>query len=595
MIGHAPGVQPVRSPPGGGFHIKAGVVRLGRPGRGGARPCGSPTEPLLRTVRAGTILRAAVPRSHPLRSLIRSEGLLRECVCVFVAIVAAYLLLRGSALFLVGAFNDDGVYVMLGKSLASGTGYHLTYLIGAPVAVKYPPGLPALLAIPWALGGTLSAVRATVAILNPLACGLAAALIWWIGRRDLALSRFPLAVAAIGPLLLDDAIQYYSIPLAEPYFLLGWAAAAAIAASITRSRGALALGLVIAAATLFRSAGLVLIPACLAALALRRLPWRVVAIGATGAIAPLIVWGVVHGRLIAEGPLSSSPDEVSYWSLIPFGSARLPVYLLHVLWNNGRVYFLELSGTLAGPVVVGHLLVLGWIVGVGVGAARSWRRAPALALTAAASFAVVMVWPFAQDRLLLPVIPFMGLLAAVAIDELAKRLPARLRFAAPLGLALALLIVGFRQIELRRTAAASFVEGRIPAPRDASGFYVLALNSRYIATLSEWTRTHTTPKDRLLVDSPSGVYLYTGRLTAAASPAEADYAPSVFNHPGRYLTERILQDSVTIVAVGGRGILLQDIATISRNCPGVLLRQVPRAEVYRVVRDEACLRSIALR
>ena len=530
-----------------------------------------------------------------MRSLIRSEGPLRECLGVFAVVVAAYLLLRGSALFLVGAFNDDGAYVMLGKSLADGTGYHLTYLVGAPVAVKYPPGLPALLAIPWALGGTLAAVRATVGILNPIACGVAAAVIWWIGRRDLALSPGPLAVAALGPFFLDQAIQYYSIPLAEPYFLLGWAAAVPLAATATRIPGAVALGLVLATTALFRSAGLILIPACLAALALRRVPWRVVAAGAAAAIAPLIAWSVVHGRLVAEGPLSSSPDEVSYWSWIPVGPAQLPAYLLHTLWNNGRTYLSELSGALAGPVVVGHVLVLGTLVAAAVGAAWSWRRAPAVALTAAASLAVVLVWPFAQDRLLLPVIPFMGLLAAFAIEKGAKRLPKRLRLAAPLGLAVAALIVGLRQGELRRAAAASFVQGRTPAPRDASVFFALAVNSRHIATLSEWIRTHTTPQDRLLVDFPAGTYLYSGRVTAPASPAEAAYAPSVFRYPGRYLTARILQDSVTIVAIGIRGPLLRDIETVSRACPAVLRRQIPSAEVYRVIRDDACLRSIALR
>jgi len=527
--------------------------------------------------------------------LITSEALLRECLGVFAVVVAAYLLLRGSALFLVGAFNDDGAYVMLGKSLADGTGYHLTYLVGAPVAVKYPPGLPALLAIPWALGGTLAAVRATVGILNPIACGVAAAVIWWIGRRDLALSPGPLAVAALGPFLLDQAIQYYSIPLAEPYFVLGWAAAVALAATVTRSRGALALGFVLAATTLFRSAGLVLIPACFAALALRRVPWRVVAIGVAAAVAPLILWGAVHARLVAEGPLSSSPDEVSYWSLIPVGPAQLPAYLLHAPWNNGRAYLSELSAALAGPVVVGHLLVLGALLAAAVGAAWSWRRAPAVALTAAISLAVVLVWPFAQDRLLLPVIPFMGLLAAFGIENGARRLPARLRLAAPIGLALTALIVGLRQVQLRRAAAASFVQGLSPAPRDASIFFVLAQNSRHIAVLSEWIRTHTTQQDRLLVDFPAGTYLYSGRVTAPASPAEADYAPSVFRYPGRYLTARILQDSVTIVAIGIRGPLLRDIETVSRACPAVLRRQIPSAEVYRVIRDDACLRSIALR
>jgi hypothetical protein len=522
-----------------------------------------------------------------------SEGVaFRECLVVFVVVVVAYLLLRNSDLFLVGAFNDDGVYVLLGKSLARGTGYRLTYLVGAPIAVKFPPGLPALLAIPWALGGTLGAVRATVDILNPLSCGGAAALIWLIGRRDLSLSRFPLAVAAIGPFLLEQSIQYYSIPLAEPYFMLGWAAALALAATVTSASGAAALGLILAAATLFRSVGLVLIPACLAALALRRVPWRVVAVAAAGALVPLVVWSVVHARLMAQGPLSSSPDEVSYLTLIPFGT-QLPGYVLHVLRYNARIYLLELGGTLAGPAVVGNLLVFGWLVASVLGGIWSWRRAPGVALTVAASFAVVMIWPFAQDRFLLPVVPFAGLLAAFSIEKGARRLPVRLRFAASLGLATVAFVVGLRQVDLRRIAAASFVEYRLPAPRDGSISYILASNSRYVVALSQWIRANTTPKDRLLVDSPSAVYLYSGRLTVPASPAEAEFAPSVFRYPGRYLTDRILKDSITVVAIGGRGGILRDIGTISRTCPGVLRRAFPSAEIYRVNRDETCLRSIA--
>ena len=524
-------------------------------------------------------------------SLISFDRPLLECLCVFAAVVAAHLLLRGSALFLVGAFNDDGAYVMLGKSLADGAGYRLRYLVGAPVAVKFPPGLPVLLAIPWALGGTLAAVRATVGILNPLVCGMAAAIIWLIGRRDLRLSPGPLAVAAIGPFLLDQAIQYYSIPLAEPYFLLGWTGAVALTPVVRRAPGAIALGFVLASTTFFRSAGLVLIPVCLAVLAFRRVPWRVVAAAAAAAVAPLIVWGILHARLVAKGPLSSSPDEVPYLSLIPFGPTQLPAYLVRAGWNNGSAYFSELSAVLGGPVVVGDLLVVAGLVAAVVGVASSWRRAPAVAWTAAASLATVLAWPFAQDRLLLPVLPFAGLLAAVAIEEGAKRLPARLRFAAPLGLALAALIVGLRQVELRRAAAASFVQGRTIEPRDASIFFVLAVNSRYLAALSEWVRTATTPHDRLLVDFPAGTYLYSGRLTAPASPAEAGYAPSVFRYPGQYLAARILQDSITIVAIGLPGPLLRDIETISHACPAVLRRQSPSAEVYRVIRDDACLRS----
>jgi hypothetical protein len=522
---------------------------------------------------------------------MKSDGPLRESLVVFVAVIAGYLLLRDSALFLVGAFNDDGAYTMLGKSIADGSGYRLTYLPGDPVAVKYPPGLPALLAIPWALGGTLAAVRTTVAILNPLVCGLAAALIWWTGRRHLGLSAGAIAVAALGPLFLDSAIQYYNIPLSEPYFLLGWAAALALASTTKSLAGAVALGVVLAVTALFRSAGLVLIPACLAALALRRVPWRVVAACAATAVAPLVVWGIVHGRMIAEGPLSSAPDEVSYWSWIPFGPTELPGYLAAVLWNNSRTYFSVLSGALAGPVIVGHLLVAGALVAAAAGAAWSWRRAPAVALTTAASLALVVVWPFPQDRLLLPVLPFIGLLAAFGIEEAARRLPARFRLGAPIVVALAAIVIGFRQMELRRAATESFVNGQAPAARDASILFVLAVNSRHIAALSGWVRTNTSPEDRLLVDFPAATHLYSGRVTAPASPSQSPYAPSVFQYSGRYLATRILDDSVSIVAIGIRGPLTRDIETVKRVCSLVLMQLVESAEFYRVNRREACLRS----
>jgi len=518
--------------------------------------------------------------------------LLRECLVAAAAVVVVHLLLRGSALFLVGAFNDDGAYVALGKAISDGIGYRLPYLVGAPVAVKYPPGLPVLLAIPWTLGGSLAAVRATVTVLNPLVCGVAGAVIWWIGRRDLALSPAPLGVFALGPLLLDSAIQYYNIPLAEPYFLLGWAIALAFAATVTSPRGAVALGLVLAATAFFRSAGLVLILACLAALALRRVPWRVVAIAGATAFAPLIVWGVVHGRMVAQGPLSSSPDEVSYWSLIPFGPAELPAYVVRAAWNNGRAYVSELSGALAGPVVVGHILVLGTLVLAVVGATRSWRRAPALALTVAVSLAVVLVWPFFQLRLLLPLLPFAGLLAAAAFEESTIRLPARLRLAVPIGLVLVALTVGLRQVAVRRMAAAGFINSRPPAPRDMSPLFILAVNSRHLVLLSQWARANTTPQDRLLVDFPAGTYLHTARVTAPASPDEGEYATSVFQRPGHYLAARILEDSVTVVAIGIRGAMLRDIETVTGACPAVLHREIPGVEVYRVVRDEACLRRL---
>lgn len=51
----------------------------------------------------------------------------------------------------VGAFQDDAIYTILAKALATGEGYRMINLPGAPHATHYPPGYPAFLAALWRL------------------------------------------------------------------------------------------------------------------------------------------------------------------------------------------------------------------------------------------------------------------------------------------------------------------------------------------------------------------------------------------------------------------------------------------------------------
>src|SRR5437879_2785248 len=223
-------------------------------------------------------------------------------------VFVAHLVLRAADRILVGAFNDDGAYVALGQALAGGVGYRLIYLVGDPVAVKYPPGLPLLIAVPWKLFGTLAGVRATIGLLNPLASGAAAGIIWWIGRRRLDAAPAVLGLCALGPFFLDAVIQYFNIPLSEPYFVCGWATALLLTyrmadAGPGAARPALAatLGLVLALTALFRTAGVVLLAAVLVALVLERRPWREVALCAGVALVPLAVWHFVYAAAVAGG------------------------------------------------------------------------------------------------------------------------------------------------------------------------------------------------------------------------------------------------------------------------------------------------------
>ncbi|MGH7568845.1 MAG: hypothetical protein ACREL9_07735, partial [Gemmatimonadales bacterium] len=263
----------------------------------------------------------------------RWDGAL-EAAGVGLVVVVLHLLFRLSGSFLVGALNDDGVYAVLGKAIAGGEGYRSVHLVGEPVHTRYPPGLPLLLALPWALGGTLSAVRATIGVVNVAATGVAAALVWSVGRRRLGVSPWPLAVLAVGPLVLDPTIQYFNITLTEPYLVLGWVAGLALAyplfpratpedvapptptptptptpPQLWRAAG---VGLILAATTLFRTAGIALLPAMLVALLLHR-RWKECGVCAVAMLIPLVAWEGLLATWIGRGPVSTNPDDLGYW------------------------------------------------------------------------------------------------------------------------------------------------------------------------------------------------------------------------------------------------------------------------------------------
>jgi hypothetical protein len=140
-----------------------------------------------------------------------------------VLIAAIYLAASLSTALLVGAWNDDGVYTVLGKSLAEGHGYHSLHLVGDPVQVKYPPGFPILLALLWRLTGSVDGVQRLVSLLHPIVIGVVAGLLWWLGRERFGVPRILLVAFVVAPLLFDASIQYFTIPLSEPWFMLGWA------------------------------------------------------------------------------------------------------------------------------------------------------------------------------------------------------------------------------------------------------------------------------------------------------------------------------------------------------------------------------------
>ena len=515
--------------------------------------------------------------------------------------VATYLLTSIADVYRVGVLSDDGVYAVLGKALAEGLGYHSIHLVGSPVQVKYPPGFPFILSLLWRIGGSVEAVQQIVYWLHPLVIGVVAGMLWWVGRARLAAPPSLLAFLVVLPLLLEASIEYYTLVLSEPWFMLGWVGVLVLwvcAAERPPGRARLLLlaaaGALVAVTILVRTQAIALIPAIAVALLVRRysLTERLAVI--VTALLPLGAWHLYHSALIARGPVSRLPDEGPYIAWVQGAGASVGALLAGV-GSNVVLYLTQFGAYLSGISAVGRveaaLILAGGLVGAGLAA----RRQPVLALSALGGFALVLLWPFAQDRLLLPLLPFLGLATCAALS------PVYQRASTPAGRGTSLLAVAligmaaFRQPEVRKEGVAATVEKRDPAFFTPG--WPLLLNARYIAAASHWVRANTPPTARVMIDKHAGIYLYSGRVTVPANVSESPLVPSVFSTPGRYLATRILEDSVDYVIVGLRNPgITGDLAAVNLRCPGVLTwgGTSPKDSkfIFKVRRDEDCLRGL---
>lgn len=198
---------------------------------------------------------------------------------------------------------DAGVYYILGTSLAEGRGYRLLNEPGAPEAVQYPPGLPALVAAHQLALGTSDPdevgpwLRRTFCLLYAayaVACYALARR--WL-RPGLALA------AAMVPTLHAFSFLLSNLLFAEvPYALAGvlLALVAERAASDPERPRDLALaGLFGAAALLVRTAGVALLAAWVGQALLRR-RWRSALARGLVALVPFVAWQAHVARVHAS-------------------------------------------------------------------------------------------------------------------------------------------------------------------------------------------------------------------------------------------------------------------------------------------------------
>jgi hypothetical protein len=531
--------------------------------------------------------------------------LVLEAIVAALLVLCVYVVLRPDPVRSLGTMYDDVVYVSLGKAIATGQGYHSIHLVGAPVHEKFPPGVPLVYAVAWRITGSLDGTLWLGLWLTIAAVALGAGLLFWYSRYSLGNGLVLTAVLVLMPVLLQRSIRYYAGAVSEPWYLLTWAAALILADALRRRAGegharttrtAIGLGFVLAASVLFRAQAIVLIPAILIALFLRRATWRAAAITAAVSLLPVLAWRVWLAREVAIGPRATQLDQLPYTSWIPLGDlGALAGFIRTTIVTNVPKY-----SALSGFVLVGweswkaQLVFLAAAVAAAFGCWLLRRRRPELVLTLLATVAVVTLWPFTQDRFIVATLPFAGLAAAFGAERALDRAP---RWAIGASLTIVAVVALYMW---RSTPRQMLLALRDPVARDT--LVIAPLFQQRSAEVVDWVLANTSPDDVILADAAGNIYLKTGRRTSIAVPEQPFTDRRAFVQPGRYVAERLLADSVSIVVLWRYFAIpfARELDFVEGRCPGTFKPLPPIMSTteplfvnyFRVQRNEACLRGL---
>lgn len=369
--------------------------------------------------------------------------------------------------------GDNAGYLILGEALRGGDGYRDLYLPGSPLHAKYPPLLPALLAVLGSFGG-VQVAKVAMLVLTSLS-------VWvvthfgrrWVGTAPALVAG---AVLALNPTLLE----YGHYVLSEAPFVL-LVLLALWASQRDDGRGAALAMAAAVGAFATRSAGMTILAAVpLAWLVARR--YRRAAIGAAVAIVTLVLWGAYQrwaapsqpsylAELLLVDPYDPGAGRVGIAGLVARAAANLWAYV-------GRVIPQTAVGTGAQG---GVLLALFGIALTGLALAGWARRARDERLGAPELFVLlygglIAVWPsvWTDRRFLLPLLPLLVLLAASFL----ARLGDRWRRWAPIGVVVAIGVPSMlwlaERAPIRLECAASYRAGRPCDPPANASFYAAA-------------------------------------------------------------------------------------------------------------------------
>jgi hypothetical protein len=431
-----------------------------------------------------------------------------------VAVCTAALAMWAIEPWPVGVFQDDGLYAILGKALASGEGFRYLNLPGSPGATHYPPGYPLVLAILWRLFPAFPANTAVFVFANVGFLSAAAVGAWYFGHRRLGLRSSAAAVVALATVACVPALTFGVFVLSEPLFmalLLPVLLVSERAVDSGSPRDAALAGLLAGLLAMVRSIGVFVVPALVLVLLLRR-RWAAAGVALMTAVLTLMPWQIWVAAHAEDVPavLVGKYGSYSGW-LSNAVSAEGAAFVAQVVWKNFGVLRANLWEMLGGGTEVPGqgIVLLATAAAIAVLAllatgAREWaRRAPVTVCFTAMYMAIVLAWPFEPTRFVWVLLPLFGLAAAIGARTIVRRRPDALagRVTRVAALAVVLLLAtGYVVYNGRGFATRTWTTG----PR----FF-----AERASPLVEWARRATRPEDLLATDDDALVHLYSGRRT----------------------------------------------------------------------------------
>jgi len=450
----------------------------------------------------------------------------------------------------VGSVQDDGLYVILAKALATGEGYRFINLPDAPAAVHYPPGYPALLALLWTIWPSFPANTTLFAFANIALLSVAAAATYHLGRRlDLppvaaagcALAGFlMLPMLALGMALVSEPLW---LALAIPWLLRADRETGSHSAVTPMSWTTVAgLGATAGVLMLVRTQSIALLVGLLAVLLMRRRGGAAAAalVAALLVVFPWQLWVAHHADKIPD-TLSGKYGAYGTWLRDGFRAEGLNLLTESMRRNvQSALHFIRGMLSLPGlPLVIAGIVLLGPAI---AGAVRLARRTPVLFGALCAHAALILLFPFEPQRYVWGSWPFVILWIGAGLMEVWERwhLSRRAGLKAP-------------RARIRRAVETAALAGGILVIAGAAvstgiglfrhSFRNVALGGahRLLPTV-EWVEQHTHPNALVASDDETAVFLYTGRRAVpATSFLAADYVRPAARDARSFQLDTILE------------------------------------------------------